>query len=359
MQNVFLMRTLICLFILSVSVGAAFASVPENDEKYTNSDMIIHHISDSHEWHIITIKKGKHNEVKVSIPLPVILWHKGLHVFLSSKIDKEKVIQIGCTHIVYEHGKFYLTNSEGWIQHDENGTITNVKPLDLSITRNVASMLLSATLLLLIFGSAAKGYSKRGGISVPKGIQMLVEPLVLFIRDDIVKEQIHNKRKADFFIPYLLTLFCFIIINNLIGLVPFFPGGSNVSGNISFTFTLAVITFFAVNIFASKNYWKHLFLAPGIPIPIKVFFIPIEFIGLFTKPFALMLRLFANITAGHIIILSLTSIIFVLGTIAVSPLTIALSLMMFLLELLVAFLQAYIFTLLTALFIGMAVNEAH
>jgi F-type H+-transporting ATPase subunit a len=351
------MKIITCLLLCwAISTGTLLASSSEskdeNEEKFDATEMIMHHIADSHEWHVITFNAGHENEISLTIPLPIILWHKGLHVFSSSKIHNEDVIKIGNDYVVYNHGHFYFADSEGNSDH-------SAKPLDFSITQNVASMLMSALILLLIFGTAANGYAKRGGLSVPKGIQLLVEPLVLFVRDDIIKEQIHDKKKAAFFTPYLITLFCFIIINNIIGLVPFFPGGSNVSGNISFTFTMAFISFLAVNIFAPKGYWKHTFTAPGIPIPIKIFIVPVEFIGLFTKPFALMLRLFANITAGHIIILSLTSIIFVLGTIAASPLTIILSFMMFCLELLVAFLQAYIFTLLTALFIGMAVNEAH
>ena len=353
------MRTIFCLLIILASTGTLFAAESEKDGEFNAVEMIMHHIGDSHEWNIISFNKGKENEINVTLPLPVILWHKGLHVFISSRFHKEKAVKIGDDYVVCEHEHIYITNAEGTILHDEEGKIINASPIDISITRNTLSMFLSTLLLLWLFGKAAKGYVKRGGISVPKGVQLIVEPLVLFVRDDIVHQQIHDKRKADFFTPYLLTLFSFIIINNLIGLVPFFPGGSNLTGNISFTFTMAIISFLAVNIFATKDYWKHLFFAPGIPLPIKFFIVPVEFVGLFTKPFALMLRLFANITAGHIIILSLVSIIFIMKTIVVSPLTVVLALVMFCLELLVAFLQAYIFTLLTSLFIGMAVNKNH
>jgi len=355
------MRIFFCLIIWLASICNIFASPSEKEEEeFDVTGMIMHHISDAHEWHIISFNKGTDKEVSITMPLPVILWHNGLYVFSSSRFKGGKVVQIGDNYVVYEHGHVYLTNSEGHLEHDAEGEITSPKPtLDISITRNVASMFMGVVLLLWFFGSAARGYSKRGGLSVPKGVQILVEPIVLFLRDSIVYEQIHDKRKADFFMSYLLTLFCFIIINNFIGLIPFFPGGSNLSGNIAFTFTLATISFFAVNLFANKHYWKHLFTAPGIPIPIKVLIIPIEIIGVFTKPFALMLRLFANVTAGHIIILSLTAMIFIMGNYAVPFMTVLLSLMMYCLELLVTFLQAYIFTLLTALFIGMAVNEAH
>jgi len=354
------MRIFFCLLFCLASAGNIFASSSENEEKLDVTGTIMHHVSDSHEWHIITFNKGTEKEISITLPLPVILWHDGFYVFSSAKFKGGNVVQIGDNYVVYEHGHIYLTKRDGHLEHNEEGEITNAKPtLDISITRNVASMLMGVALLLWFFGSAARGYSKRGGLSVPKGVQILVEPIVLFLRDSIVYEQIHDKKKADFFMSYLLTLFCFIIINNFIGLIPFFPGASNVSGNIAFTFTLAVISFFAVNLFANKHYWKHLFTAPGIPIPIKVLIVPIELIGVFTKPFALMLRLFANITAGHIIILSLTMMIFIMGNAAAPFMSVFLMLMMYCLELLVTFLQAYIFTLLTALFIGMAVNEAH
>ena len=353
------MRIILTILILSASWGTLFSAAPEKEGEFNASEMIMHHIGDSHEWNIVSFNKGKENEINITLPLTIILWHNGLHFFMSSKFHKEKAVKIGENYVVCYHEHLYITNADGTIIYDDDHKVTNASPLSFSITRNTASMLLGAILLFLIFGQAAKGYAKRGGLSVPQGVQLIVEPLVLFVRDDIVYQQIEDRRKADFFVPYLLTLFCFIIINNLIGLVPFFPGGSNTSGNISFTFTLSIITFLVVNVFATKDYWKHIFLAPGIPLPIKIFIVPVEIVGLFTKPFALMLRLFANITAGHIIILSLVSIIFVMKTIFASPLTVILALVMFCLELLVAFLQAYIFTLLTALFIGMAVNEAH
>ena len=355
-----MMRFVFCILLfVTVCTQSLFASSSEHGEEFDATEMIMHHIGDSHEWHIISLNSGKENEIHITLPLPVILWHEGLHIFLSSKFHKEKVVSIGNSYVVYEHEKIYLTDANGTLAHDEEGHITNAKPWDFSITKNVVSMFLSIAILLLIFISAAKSYKKRGALSAPKGIQNVAEYVLLFVRDDIIKAQIHDSRKVDFFAPYLLTLFFFIIINNLIGLVPFFPGGSNLSGNISFTLTLAVISFLAINVFAPKAYWKHLFLAPGVPGFVKFILVPVEFIGLFTKPFALTLRLFANITAGHIIILSLTAMIFVLGSIGVSPISILLTLIMYCLEFLVAFLQAYIFTLLTSLFIGMAVNESH
>lgn len=335
------------------------ATHEKGEEEFNITEMIMHHIGDSHEWPIITFNRGD-EEINISIPLPVILWHKGLHVFMSSKFRGDKTVQIGDDYVTLAHEHIYLTNSNGDLTHNAEGEITNPKPFDVSITRNVASMFLSVLLILWLFGSAANGYSQRGGLSVPKGVQKVVEPLILFVRDDIINQQIHDKKKANFFTPYLITLFVFIIMNNIIGLIPFFPGGSNLTGNISVTLVLGLISFFAINLFSSKAYWKHLFTAPGIPLAIKFFIVPIELIGEITKIFALILRLFANITAGHIIILSITSMIFIMVSFITPIFSMFLLLMMFCLEFLVAFLQAYIFTLLTTLFIGMAVNtESH
>lgn len=355
------MRVLFLLFFLFAMLGQTFCSPSETtkDDEFDATEMIMHHIADSHDWHIVSFHTFSGKKIQITLPLPVILWHGGkFSVFLSSKFHHgESVVSVGNEFLVLYHGHIYLTDHLGTILKGESGEVLNKAPLDFSITRNVASMFLGAFLLLLIFGTTARIYSKRGGLAVPKGIQLFVEPIVLYVRDDIIRAQIHG-HKADLFTPYLLTLFFFIWINNLIGLVPFFPGGSNLSGNIAFTLTLAVFSFLATNIFATGHYWKEILIAPGTPFYVKLFLVPIEIIGMFTKPFALMLRLFANITAGHIIILSLTAIIFVLKTIYAAPLTILLSLIMISLEFLVALLQAYIFTLLTSLFIGMAVNES-
>lgn len=344
--------------ILPLQVNASVAG--EKSGQFDATEMIMHHIADAHEFHIVTYTKASGEEVHISMPLPVIIWHSGrFHAFMSSRFHGGKnLVPVEGAYLKLYHGKIYLTNVEGTIHYNEKGEVANAKPLNFSITKNVASMFLGSFLIFLIFGTAAKRYSKRGGLAVPKGIQLLVEPIILFVRDDIAREQI-DARKADLFMPYLLTLFFFIWINNLIGLIPFFPGGANLSGNISFTLTMAVMSFFAINIFGSKHYWKEVLIAPGIPFFVKIFLVPVEIIGLITKPFALMLRLFANITAGHIIILSLTSMIFIMQSVYAAPMTILLSLIMYSLEFLVAILQAYIFTLLTSLFIGMAVNEHH
>ena len=327
-----------------------------DEQQFDALGMIMHHISDSHSWHVISFEKKDGSVFDLSVPLPVIVYYQGsLHVFLSSAFHHEQeVVQKGDHYFKLHHDKIYVTDASGELTYSEDGIPANNKPLDFSITKNVASMWMSVLLLLALFIPAARKY--KGKPEMPSGVQSFLEPLILFVRDDIVIEQIGEK-KADRFMPFLLTVFYFVWINNIIGLVPFFPGGSNVSGNISFTLVLAVITFIMININGTKTYWKHIFATPGVPAPVRVILIPVEIISVFTKPFALMIRLFANITAGHIIILSLTALIFVLKTVYVAPVTILLTLFMFMLELLVGLLQAYIFTLLSALFIGMAVHE--
>jgi F-type H+-transporting ATPase subunit a len=350
--------TIFLLLLIGFTIRAN--EVQAEEEPLDVVEMIMEHISDSHHWHIISYTNRRGQEVELSIPLPVILWHEGRPWFFLSDIfhHHEGPLPLGTGFVTLEHEHFFLTDSTGHLHKDESGTITNLQPLDFSITRNVASMFFSVFLLLVLLLPAARTYA-RLGMAPPKGVRSLLEPIILYVRDDIARTQISGP-KADKFVPYLLTLFFFIFMNNLIGLVPFFPGSTNLSGNIAFTLVLAVISFLAINVFASKNYWKHIFLVPGTPVWVKIFLVPVEILGLFTKPFALMIRLFANITAGHIIILSLVAIIFVLKSLYIAPVTVILSMVMYMLEFLVALLQAYIFTLLTALFIGMATNtEEH
>ncbi len=340
----------------SLVLGAEKHAEAEESEGFDPMEMIMHHVSDSHEWHVISYTNSEGEEKGITIPLPIIVYYEGkVSCFLSSAFeDGNKLRQLGDVYLKLYHGKIYITDHSGAINHDESHSVTNAKPLDLSVTRNVVSMFLSVIILLWLFISIAKKYGSTP--KAPKGIQSMLEPIILFVRDDIALNQI-GKEKADRFVPYLMTVFFFVWINNLIGLVPFFPGGSNLTGNISVTMLLALFTFLITNISGSKSYWGHIFWMPGVPVPFKIMLSVVEFIGIFTKPFALMIRLMANITAGHIIILSLFSLIFVMKTIAIAPVSIIMSLMMFMLELLVAALQAYIFTLLSALFIGMAVHE--
>lgn len=344
--------TSFALLTLMSQQGLAQEHQPDSHvdtEEFDPATFILEHIADSHEWHLWTNKQGHH----ISVPLPIILFSKdkGLSVFSS-------------THLAHGHiYEGYKIVTEG----DSKGRIADVDkeghiiegsfPLDISITKNVTAMLIAAIILLWLFVSLARSY-KKTGISEPKGIQSFLEPLVLFVRDDIAIPNI-GEAKYEKYMPYLLTAFFFILINNLLGLVPLLPGGANVTGNIGVTLVLALFTFFITQFSGNKQYWGHIFNTPGVPLWLKPIMIPVELIGLISKPFALMIRLFANITAGHIIVLSLVSLIFIFKSLAVAPVSILFVLFMDCLELLVAFLQAYVFTLLSALFIGLAVVEEH
>ena len=350
-------RKLICFFFFFLLAGAAVSASGNEEEgkegstaKFNASEFIIEHISDSHEWHIFTKKNGEH----VALYLPVIVYNKenGLNIFSSKKLAHG-----------HEYKGFRL-EEEG----DLKGRIVSVNdvghideenlPLDLSMTKTVLGMLFAAIIGLVLFLSLARSYSKAG-ISHPKGIRSFLEPIVLFVRDDIAIPNL-GKDKYEKFMPYLLTVFFFILINNLMGLVPFPPPfGANVTGNIAVTMTLAVCTFLVIQFNGSKTYWKHIYATPGVPFWLSPIMIPVEVIGMLSKPFALMVRLFANITAGHIIVMSLVCLIFIFKSLAVAPVSILFVIFMDCLELLVAFLQAYVFTLLSALFIGLATTEHH
>jgi F-type H+-transporting ATPase subunit a len=322
----------------------------ETEEQFDAGTFILDHISDSHEWHLYTKKNGEH----VAVYLPVILYsrERGFDFFSSKKLA---------------HGHEYLgyrIEEEG----DLKGKIVSVNeageadelnlPFDFSITKAVVGMLASAIIGLVLFISLARSY-KKTGISHPKGIQSFLEPIILFVRDDIAIPNI-GLHKYEKYMPYLLTAFFFILINNLMGLIPVPPPfGANVTGNIAVTLVLATCTFIITQFSGNKAYWKHIFAAPGVPFWLLPIMIPVEIIGIFSKPFALMIRLFANITAGHIIVLSLICLIFIFNSLAVAPISMFFVVFMDFLELLVAFLQAYIFTLLSALFISLAVAEEH
>ncbi len=324
------------------------------NKKFNPGDFIFDHIKDAHDWHIITI--GEHH---VSIPLPIIVYssNSGCHVFMSSKFE----------HGHQEYQGLRL-NTEGKnkgkiVERLENGS--EIIPLDLSITKVVLSIFFSIALLLIIFLSVAKAYRRRIN-QAPTGLQNALEVFILFIRDDVAKPSIGHHYKK--FVPYLLTIFFFIFFNNLMGLIPIFPGGANVTGNISVTMVLALFTFIITTINGNKHYWLEVYNAPGVPwwlkIPIPLMPV-VEIVGLFTKPFVLMVRLFANIAAGHIIALGFFSLIFIFGQMApglgygVSVLSVAFVIFMTVLELLVALIQAYVFTLLSAIFFGMATAEHH
>lgn len=347
-----LFSTSIPLFAQEGHSAPASAEKPAGNEEteFNASEFIMDHVADSHEWHILT----KKNDEAVAIYLPVILYDKemGFSFFSSKNLAHGKVYKGYKLEEEGElKGKIVKINAHG-IVDEEN------LPLDLSMTKAVIGMLFAAIIGLFLFISMARSYSKTG-ISHPKGIQRFLEPLILFIRDDIAIANI-GKHKYEKYMPYLLTVFFFILINNLMGLIPFPPPfGANVTGNIAVTFVLAFCTFLITQFSGNKNYWKHVFATPGVPFWLLPIMIIVELIGIISKPFALMIRLFANITAGHIIVLSLVCLIFIFGTLAVAPVSILFVIFMDCLELLVAFLQAYIFTLLSSLFISLAVEEGH
>lgn len=309
-------------------------AVEAHKEEASKTDFIFHHIADAHDWHFMTIG---HTHVSISLPIIVYSPTHGLSMFMSSKFLDEH------HHPVAYQG--YYLDSHNKVKAEDATWL-----LDLSITKNVTSMIISVTLLLLVFITAAKGY--KGELKAPKGVQSFVEPLILFVRDGIAKPNIgkHHER----FMPYLLTIFFFIFFNNLMGLL---PGAANVTGNIAVTITLAILTFIITNVNGNKSYWKHIFATPGVPVALLPLMIVIEFIGLFTKPFSLTVRLFANITAGHIIILSILGLVFIIESAWVGFGSVPLAVMMSFLELLVAFIQAFVFTLLSSIYIGQAVVE--
>ncbi len=340
------------LFILTASIANASGS---KEGKFNAGEMIIEHIIDNHEWHIMEI-----GETHVTVPLPIILLDDGKIVtFMSYRFEHGQA---------FEGYKLELEGEDKGriIKLDSEGNKDNTASLyDFSITKNVLSLFFSVILLCVLFLSITKKY-KKNPISSPKGIQSILEVIIVFVRDDIAKSSIGKKYER--YLPILLTIFFFILINNLMGIIPIFPGGANVTGNITICAVLALFTFFIIMFTGNKSYWIHVFNTPGVPwwLKIPVPLMPIiEIVGIFTKPFVLMLRLFANITAGHIIVLGFVSLILIFGQISavaaygISIVSVILSIFIGLLELLVAFLQAYVFTLLSALYFGMAVEEHH
>lgn len=354
MKNRYLYPLILVLALLAGTFPARSAVTAEEEEKshgteeeFDASSFIMEHVADSHEWHILTKKDGTH----VAVYLPVIIYDResGLHLFSSRKLAHGQSYKgFAIAHEGKYAGKIVKVDGHG--HHDGSRP-----PLDFSITKAIFGMIVASLIMLWLMLALARSY-KKTGISAPRGIQGVLEPVILFIRDDVAIPNI-GENKYSRFMPYLLTVFFFILINNLLGLIPIFPFGANVTGNVNVTFVLALFTFLITQFSANKSHWRHVFAAPGVPFWLLPIMIPIEIIGLFSKPFALMIRLFANITAGHIIVLSLVTLIFIFKSVAVAPVSIFFVLFMDCIELLVAFLQAYVFTLLSALFIGMAVAE--
>ena len=323
----------------------------KNAEPFNAGKLIIEHISDNHEWHIYG---------NIHIPLLCIVkTDKGFECFSSGKFRNHETHEFQ----VYEGKNYSYELKEGKIVVAENEEATK-SVLDISITKNVVTLFIVVGLMFFFFLNVAKSYRNRVG-QTTKGMQSVFEPLIVFVRDDIAKASIGKKYER--YMPYLLTVFFFVWISNMLGLIPFFPGGANFTGNITITLCLAVLTFIITLFSANKNYWRHIFAMPGVPIGVLFILTPIEIFGIFLKPMVLMIRLFANITAGHIIALSFYALIFIFAKggestgagLGVSIASVAFCIFMMFLELLVAFIQAYVFTLLSAIYFGSAVEEHH
>ncbi|MBU8881755.1 ATP synthase F0 subunit A [Flavobacteriaceae bacterium JJC] len=333
----------------------AAAPVSEADKiKTENKNFIDHHLLDGHSFDIMVAKNADGTEKHIGFPLPVIFYDKanGFHAFMSSEFHHgEATVESKGGYYKLSHEKIYKTDAAGTINLDEHHHATNEKVLDLSITKSVLMILVTGVLMLLIFGSMARSYKNS---LVPTGVGKIFEPLILFVRDEIAKPNIGSKYKK--YMGYLLTVFFFILFLNIFGLMPF---GINVTGNLAITFALAVVTFLITQFTANKNYWQHIFWMPGLPWPMKIVMMPIEIVGLFIKPFSLLIRLFANMSAGHIIIMSLIALIYYFQNVIAGVAFPFLTFVLYLLEVLVAFLQAYIFTMLSAVYFGMANEEHH
>lgn len=318
-----------------LSAGNTLAARGGDAEGFNASEVILHHVMDDHIWHFWDGHYG-------TLYLPVIVYsaERGLDIFSSRNFYDEQHRLVEYNGYKLDHNKIYLSD-------------TGERVFDVSITKNVAMLFFNAGMLLLVFYFVAKGYKENKG-QAPKGIQSFFEPIILFVRDEIVKPNIgHHYEK---FLPYMLTLFFFILFGNLLGLL---PGAANLTGNIAVTLVLAVFTFFITNFSGNKSYWGHIFWTPGVPLPLRIVILPVEIIGMFTKPISLMVRLFVAITAGHIVILSLISLTFILGSIYVGFMSSLIVLFINLIELLVAGIQAYVFTLFSSLYIGMAIADDH
>lgn len=380
------MKRLSILFVVFPLLAFMFAacSSPEK-ETIDSGSIIIGHVTDSHTWHICDYKSKDGTEHAVAINLPIILIDEGhLEVFSSKHFHHGHAVYQGKNHtyaliggglekeeIICVYGPMDISSEPAMAFVDGEGNVYDrivddegktVKPLDISITKTAAAIIIAVTLLIVIILASAKKYKVRNG--APHGMQSLIELLVLHVRDGIVEPILgHNTRR---FLPYLLTLFFFIFFCNILGLIPIFPAGANITGNIAVTAILALITFIITNFNGNKHYWKDIFNTPGVPAWLKIFpLMPVvELVGVFTKPIVLMIRLFANMTAGHIVILGFVVIIFILSNTlgmavggAVSVVSVVFAVFISLLECLVAYIQAFVFTMLSALYISMAVEE--
>lgn len=356
LKNVALVATV----MLYSSFSFASESAHSEETEFDAGKMIMHHIADAHSIHLWIPFAGE-----VNVPLPVIVYSDtGLDVFSSANFyDHHEAVPYtassGTTYVL-DHEHIYFGDEEGHKIMGEKGEVLG--PMDLSITKSVFGMFLILALMVWLFIKVANRYKKTAG-GAPKGAQSLLEPLILFIRDEVAVPSIGAK-KADKFMPFLLSVFFFIWMCNLLGLIPFI-GGFNITGTIAVTAVLAALVFIVTTINGNGHYWGHILWPPGVPIPIKFILVPIEIAGVFIKPLVLMVRLTANITAGHIIILAFVSLVIMFGQSSmvagygVGLGAIVFMVLMFFIELLVAFLQAYVFTLLAALYFGDATQDGH
>lgn len=360
---------------LTVFSKTAFAGEPGHEEHATEEkgklnikEVIFGHIMDGHEFHFFDFINKDGSKTPVGIPLPVILYspERGFSSFMSSNFhhghEPYKDYMLLNAHNIHELGLDPKKFTAGKIIPIKDGKLDeSVKVYDFSLTRNVVQMIIALSLLLWIMLSIAKKYKSGQGVtSAPKGMQSLMEPVITFVRDEVARPNLAHK--ANKYLPYLLTVFFFILINNIFGLI---PGTANVTGNIAFTVVLGIISFVVILASSNGHYWGHIFNPPGVPGFVKPILVLVEFLSVFIKPFALIIRLFANMVAGHIIIICLISLIFIFGNIkpavgyAASPVSLVFTIFIYFIEVLVAFLQAFIFTNLTAVFIGQAFEGEH
>ena len=357
--------------VFSIFGGLVWASENPSGEhpaepakKFNASEVIFGHVLNGHEFHFMDIDGHP-----ITLPLPIILYspERGWTTFMSSRFEHGHKDHNGYALLTEHSLKERGLDKEGYSAEDiiavnASGALDkSVKVYDLSITRNVAQMLIALILFVWIMLQVAAKYKKGQGVtSAPKGMQGLLEPVITFVRDEVAKPNLGHH--SDKYLPYLLTVFFFILVNNIFGLI---PGSANVTGNIAFTAVLGVISFVVILFSSNSHYWGHIFNPPGVPLGVKFILVPVEFLSVFIKPFALIIRLFANMVAGHIIIICLISLIFIFGELSVyagwgaSPLAVGFTIFIYFIEVLVAFLQAFIFTMLTAVFIGQAFEGEH
>jgi F-type H+-transporting ATPase subunit a len=322
----------IVFFLLIPSAACSAQDSAKEEEPFNASELIMHHVMDDHIWHL-----WDHGG---TIYLPVIVYsaEKGLDIFSSRNFYDEHHNVVEYNGYKLDHNHIYLADSGKAV-------------FDISITKNVAMLFINAALLLFVFLAVARGYEKNKG-KAPNGLQSFFEPIILFIRDEVVKPNIGHHYER--FLPYMLTLFFFILFGNLLGLL---PGAGNLTGNIAVTATLAILTFIITNVSGNRAYWSHIFWTPGVPLPLRLIILPVEIVGIFTKPISLMIRLFVAITAGHIVLLSLIALAFIFKSMWVGAGSTLLVLFISLIELLVAGIQAYVFVLFSSLYVGMAIAE--